>query len=322
MNIFTFDDVASLKISPKECYEWAVDAISHKSKAILPPKISMKPRPGVFCNVMPSIIPAEFSPLGHSVGGVKIVTRYPERVPSLSSKILVFNADSGEELALIDANWITAIRTGAVAAHTIRLFAKSDYRTIGIIGLGNTARASLLVLAETESRRSFRVRLLRHKQQEESFMQRFADYGNISFECVDSLEELVQGSDVVLSAVTYAERDFCSDECFSEGVLVVPVHTLGFTNCDVFFDKVFADDTGHVKHFKHFSEFRSFAEVSDVVNGKAPGREGNRDRILAYNIGISLHDVNFTAHVLKRFADSGKTSASIDMHDPSAKFWL
>ena len=28
---------------------------------------------------------------------------------------------------------------------------------------------------------------------------------------------------------------------------VIPVHTRGFQNCDLFFDKVFADDTDHVK---------------------------------------------------------------------------
>ena len=322
MNLITFDDIASLKISPSECYEWAEYAIAHKQQAILPPKISMKPREGVFCNVMPSIIPAEISPLGYSAGGVKIVTRYPQRTPSLSSSLLLFNADTGENLALMDANFITAIRTGAVAAHTIRLLAKKDYRTIGIMGLGNTARASLLVLAEKERGRHFRVKLLRHKSQEESFMSRFAAYPNLVFECVDTPEKLVKGSDVVLSAVTYAPEDFCSDECFDEGVLVVPVHTLGFTNCDLFFDKVFADDTGHVKHFRNFGRFRQFAEISDIVNGRALGRENNNERILAYNIGISLHDVNFAAHIFKLFTESGRQAANIDMHEPNDKFWL
>ena len=47
----------------------------------------------------------------------------------------------------MDGNWITAMRTGAVAAHTVMNFAKKEFHTIGMIGLGNTARSTLLVLA-------------------------------------------------------------------------------------------------------------------------------------------------------------------------------
>ena len=162
------------------------------------------------------------------------------------------------------------------------------------------------------------VKLLKYKCQEEIFARRFEAYDNLSFEFVNSSEELVKGSDVVVSAVTYARNDFCPDECFNEGVLVVPVHTLGFTNCDLFFDKILADDTGHVKHFKNFDKFRYFAEVSDVINGRAPGRENDKERILVYNIGISLHDINFAAHIYAAIS----SSVNVDMHTPESKFWL
>ena len=283
----------------------------------MPPKISMKPSDGIFCNVMPGIIPADISPLGHSVGGVKVVTRYPDRNPSLDSKILLFNADTGENLALMDGNFITAMRTGVVAAHSVKLFAKKNYSALGIMGLGNTARAFMLVLAETD-KRNISVKLLKHKGQEELFAQRFSGCEHLSFEYVNTPEDLVQGSDVVVSAVTYAPEDFCRDECFGEGVLIVPVHTLGFTNCDLFFDKVFADDTGHVKHFRNFGKFRCFAEVCDVLNGEARGRENDSERIIAYNIGISLHDINFAAHILEK----ANNAVNVDMHEPVIKFWL
>ena len=55
----------------------------------------------------------------HLVGctaAVELVTRYPERIPALDSKMLLFDAESGETLAFVDGDWITAMRTGAVAA--------------------------------------------------------------------------------------------------------------------------------------------------------------------------------------------------------------
>ena len=56
MQVITFDDIKNLNISMDTCYQWACEMIENKDKTILPPKISLKPYDGVFCNVMPSII--------------------------------------------------------------------------------------------------------------------------------------------------------------------------------------------------------------------------------------------------------------------------
>lgn len=318
MKLITFEDIQKLNIEPGECYQWVSEMIADKKSAELPAKISMKPFDGVFCNVMPCIL--SNSVLGR-IGGVKIVTRYPERIPSLDSKLLLFNADSGDFLALMDANWITAMRTGAVAAHSIMLFGKKNFSKIGMLGLGNTARAALLVLVGMVSDREVEIKLLKYKGQEELFAQRFSDYPNLHFTYVDDSRKLIKGSDVIISAATYFEQDICTDDCFDEGVLVVPIHTRGFSNCDLFFDKVYADDYGHVHHFKNFSKFRSFAEVSDVVGGNAAGRERDDERILVYNIGVSMHDINCAAHIYQRIKDRSGL-LDLDMKEPENKFWI
>ena len=101
--------------------------------------------------------------------------------------------------------------------------------------------------------------------------------------------------------------------------MVIPVHTLGFTNCDLFFDKVFADDYGHVKHFKYFDKFKSFAEVSDVVNGIKPGRENDEERILVYNIGIALHDIYYAGQIYGKMENS---ATEVEFLPPTERFWL
>ena len=321
MKIISFEDVKALNISPADCYLWVEDMIKNKKTAQLPAKTHMNMPGNIFCNVMPSIVPQSEDDFA---GGVKVVTRYPERKPSLDSKILLFNANSGEFLALMDGNWITAMRTGAVAAHSVIHFAKKDWDTIGMIGLGNVARSSLLVLISMIDKPK-KIKLLRYKDQAEDFQKRFAGYPNLEFEIVDSVEECIKGSDVVISCATYFENDIAQDAWFDEGVLVVPVHTRGFTNCDLFFDKVYADDTGHVDHFKNFDKFRYYAEVSDVVNGKAIGRENDKERILAYNIGVSVHDINYAARIYQMMKDNPDLYDKLtdaDMHDPTDKFWI
>lgn len=318
MRVITFEDIQKLNIDPKLCYQWTSEMIAAKKSADLPPKISLHPADGVFCNVMPCIVPN--TPIGLG-GGVKVVNRYPERNPSLDSNLLLLDMESGDFLALMDANWITAMRTGAVAVHSIELLAKRNFKTIAMLGLGNTARATMLILAEMYPNREFDVRLLKYKNQEALFAERFSKYPNLHFSYVDDSTSLVKDAEVVISCVTYFANDLCSDDCFDEGVLVVPVHTRGFTNCDLFFDKVFADDTGHVCHFKNFSKFKSFAEVCDVVNGAAPGRESDKERILAYNIGLSIHDINFAAHIYDMIKNSPDL-LEIDLKSPKEKFWV
>ena len=313
MKIIDFDVISNMHISPVDCYQWVSEMIEKKGDALLPPKISLKPFDGVFCNVMPSIV--------GEAGGIKVVTRYPERVPALESFLSLFDVQTGEVLALMDATWITAMRTGAVAAHAIIHLAKSNFSTIGIVGLGNTSRATMLILAEVLKNRKLTVNLLKYKGQETDFAQRFSQYENLTFQTVDTPEELVTGSDVVISGVTYAPTNFCSDECFQKGVLVVPIHTLGFTNCDLFFDKVFADDYGHVCNFRYFNKFKKFAEMTDVVTGKVPGRESDDERILAYNIGISVHDVYFASKIYAMISEDMKLP-EVQLNTPKQKFWI
>lgn len=314
MKIINFQDIKNMNINPVTCYEWVSEMIKSKKSTILPAKISISSRDGMFMNTMPCILNDDWS-------GVKVVNRYPERKPSLDSKLLLLNNSTGDFLALMDSNWITAMRTGAVATHSILTFAKSGFSTIGMLGLGNTCRATLLVLASIIKDRKLKIKLLRYKEQAEDFVARFDGYDNLEFSIVDTNEELVKGSDVVVSCVTYFGEDLCEDDCFEEGVLVVPVHTRGFTNCDLFFDKVYADDYGHVHHFKNFGKFKSFAEVCDVVNGNAKGRENDSERILAYNIGLSIHDINYAAHIYEMIKDEPNL-IDIDMHDPVEKFWI
>ena len=321
MKVIDFNQINSLHIEPSQCYEWAEEMIKHKADTLLPPKTHLNMPDGVFCNVMPSLL---YLPNGNW-GGVKIVTRYPKREPALDSKIVLFNSDTGDFLAILDGNWITAMRTGAVAAHSIITLAKKNYSTMGMLGLGNTARATLLVLASRIGNKELNIKLLRYKNQAELFQKRFADYKNLHFTIVDSVKKLITGSDVVVSCATYFDHDIAKDSYFDKGVLVVPVHTRGFTNCDLFFDKIFADDTGHVQDFKNFNKFKSFAEMTEVVNGRNPGRESDDERILAYNIGVSMHDINFAAHVYEQFEQQPSKFnklQDIDMHEPTEKFWI
>lgn len=310
MKIIDFEQVRSLQIPPHTFFEWASDVIAKKKEMLLPAKISMStPVEGSFMNCMPSIIESE------NCCGVKMVSRYPERVPSLDSQILLYRLSDGCPLALMDGNYITAMRTGAVAAHSIHLFAKDNFSVMGFIGLGNTARAALKVLLSVYPDRQFTIKLFKYKDQHLQFAAAFPE---IEFTFCDTVEEVVAGSEVVVSAVTRFDADVCDESLFEKGCLLVPIHTRGFTNCDLTFDKIFADDTAHVHGFRNFDKFRSFAEVNAVVTGECAGRTSQEERILAYNIGLSIHDIYCANKIYHMCADGMK----VDLKSPQEKFWV
>lgn len=266
-----------------------------KNECQLPAKMSVHPTGNDFFTTMPCLLPAE-----HRRFGAKVVSRIVGRVPALKSDMMLFDSTTGELLSIINCDWITAMRTGAVAALAIKTFKNSQANEYAFIGLGSTARATLTCLLENCKEEHLNIRLFRYKDHAEKIIEEYKHYNNASFTIANTTNELVSNADVVVSCITDANGLLVEDESlFKPGVLVVPVHTRGFQNCDTAFDKVFADDTDHVKGFKYFSEFKEFHQIEEVLKGNVVGRANDDERILSYNIGLGLHDVLYASRIFE-----------------------
>lgn len=289
------NQIAELGISPRKCVEWVTEAFKMKKECQLPAKISVHPNQNDFITTMPCLLPP-----GYHTFGVKVVSRVNGRHPALRSNLMLYDSRTSELKAVLDANWITSMRTGAVTALAIRTFRRSDTSVYSFIGLGETAHATMTCLLSECVDEHLQVRLFRYKDQAERFVEDFNSFSNVTFSVVDTIEELVAGADVLVSCITDAKDLLVKDtSLFKPGILLVPVHTRGFQNCDTIFDKVFADDTAHVQGFKYFNQFKKFGEIGDVLTCSIQGRESDDERILSYNIGLGLHDVLFAARILE-----------------------
>ena len=300
MKYITNSDIYNLNITPKDCVRWVGESFRMKYEAQLPPKSSVHPKDIDFFTSMPCLLPERYDTYG-----VKIVSRINGRKPALKSDLLLYKASTGELLAMMDADWITQMRTGAVAALTIETLQKPNASTYSFIGLGNTADATIACMqAILPPDKPYTIRLKHYKNQAESFAKKWAK-ANYTYTIVDTNEELLRNCDVLISAVTEMPDLFCANDAqYPEGILLVPIHTRGFQNCDLFFDHVFADDKGHVERFKYFSKFKGFNELSEVLSGQSEGRNDDKQRIIAYNVGIGLHDVWFATKIYKLLYES------------------
>lgn len=293
MRIISADDIAKLQITPQQCVEWVREALLMKYECQLPPKTSVHPRGNDFFTSMPCLLPPQY----HTYG-CKIVNRIRGAKPALKSELMVFDTLTGCMKAIINSDWITNMRTGAVATLAIRTLRNSHSRIYGFVGLGAVCHATLECLLPDLAGST--VRLKRYKNHAETIIAEFSPrFPDVKFEISETMDELVADADVVVSGITDADGLMVSDvSLFKPGVLVVPIHTRGFQNCDTVFDRVIADDEGHVSGFKYFKEFRDFTELSKVLNGSDPGRTNDNQRILSYNIGLGLHDIWFGYKIL------------------------
>lgn len=320
MKIISEQLIRSLGISPKECVAWIYESFAMKQDAQLPAKISVHPADCDFFTSMPCLLP-QMGGGTNRYFGIKEVHRIKGAVPSLGSDMMLYNANNGELLALVDCDWITTMRTGAVAAVSAKALRKFDAHVYGIVGLGNTARATMLCVLEAEPEKHFHVKLLRYKNQAELFINRFKDYDNVSFEFLDDINELARTVDVLISCITSANGLLVEDErTFQRGVTVIPVHMRGFQNCDTTFDRVFGDDTEHVKGFKFFPQYKDYNEIGEVLAGRDPGRKSEEQRIIDYNYGLALHDVVYASKIFEMVANNDVPN--IEIVKETEKFWV
>ena len=318
IKIIQQEQITSLNISPAECVKWVEEGFRMKDQAQMPPKPSVHPQGEDFMTTMPCLLPEQE---GRKRFGIKVVNRIEGQNPALSSMIYLYDAKTGHLLAIMDGDWITAMRTGAVATLAARLFQKEGTNTYSMIGLGNIARATALCLIADNKNRKIKIRLMRYKDQAERFVDRFKDAGNVTFEIIDTKEEFLSEADVVISCVTVATDLLFPDEAlFRKGITVIPVHVRGFQNCDLFFDKVFGDDTGQIRNWKYFSKFRQYDELHHVLLGQNPGRENQDERILSYNYGLALHDIVYASRIYDMIGEKGCDSFNYYRQD--MKIWI
>src|SRR5262252_7288947 len=91
--------------------------------------------------LMPSLLPTE------QVLGVKVITFFPKNegteLDTHQGAVLLFEAERGRLLAVIDATSVTAIRTAAVSAVATRLLARPDADEVALVGSGVQAQTHL-----------------------------------------------------------------------------------------------------------------------------------------------------------------------------------
>jgi ornithine cyclodeaminase/alanine dehydrogenase-like protein (mu-crystallin family) len=127
--------------------------------------------------------------------GVKVYSTHPKHGAHFF--VLLFDSATGKPLAMIDANHLGQIRTGAASGVATDLLARPDAHVLGVIGAGFQARTQVEAIRAVRDIREVRV-----WSRGEANRQRFAEATNSR--ATATAEEAVRGADIIVTA-TYAK---------------------------------------------------------------------------------------------------------------------
>lgn len=301
MKTINFNEIKNLNINPNQCYEWIDEVLRNRDKYVMPTKTRIPFRDSDYFNIMPCILPED------NIMGLKVITRNEKRRNenklNLDAQIFLYSYDNCELLSVMDGNYITTLRTAAVAVHSF-LNTVFEYKKVALLGLGNIGTAIGDILFEKTKDKAYTIKLYKYKDHAERFMKRYeGKYKNITFEVCSDYESLMKDSDVIISSVTFASEDFCDPSVYKPGCTIIPVHMRGFMGCDLEFDHIIASDLERVKHFEYFDSFKKLSLTDDVLFNNKPVRNNPTDRVIIYNLGLAITDLYFSSRIYQLFKD-------------------
>lgn len=224
----------------------------------------------------------------------------PQRIGSstTSSMVLLFDAETGLPACLMEAGWVTALKTGASSAVTAAYLARPEAATVTIFGAGMLGRMHLRALRHRFSlQQAYVVDIL--PQVAEAYALELAP--EVGFPVaplpLQEREKAVRASDIVFT-VTTGDQALVERRWLRPGAFVGRLGSYQEVALDVITgaDKVVVDNWHYVRtripELRVLAEAGQFgredvhAEWPDIVAGKMPGRESDDEVIVYLALGI------------------------------------
>lgn len=245
---------------------------------------------------------------------LKVVTVYPDNpsqygLPTTIGTLLLNDPRTGALVAIMDAGFLTAMRTGAVSGVATKYLARRDARTVGIFGAGVQARAQLIAMCEV---RPIERAVVCDPWQEgrDRFAAEMSARLSIPVEPAGDPRACVD-NDIVVAASSSREPIF-------DGAWLAPgthINGIGSHSPDareldtvtLQRSKVVPDlaaaclvEAGDlILPIKEgaFTEDRIHASLGEVVAGLKPGRESDGEITLFKSVGLAVQDAATAARI-------------------------
>jgi ornithine cyclodeaminase/alanine dehydrogenase-like protein (mu-crystallin family) len=254
------------------------------------------------------------APAGGYVG-LKAYTSFREGTRFLT---LLYSAENGRLLALIESDYLGMMRTGAASGVATKYLARADADTLAIFGTGWQARGQVLAIAAVQPLKQVRV-FSRDAANRQRFVEELS--GQIDAELVasESPAEALDGALIVATATTARDPVFPSDAVADgthvnaagsnalirreiderlvrrAGLVVVDSRAQAALECG---DLLIPAERGWI-------DWDLLPELSAIVAGQSRGRQTDAEITLFESQGLGLQDVAVAGHVYQQAVDTG-----------------
>jgi len=313
----TREEVASAAPAMPEVIEAVALALTEKAhgRVLLPPKPTLHPYPGTLLQAMPAWVEAA------RAGGMKWVAAFPgnhqRKLPAVSGLIILNNPETGLPEAILDAAWITAARTGAATAVAARALARSDSKTLGLLGAGVQARSNVAALKQVLPQLRRVLVYAPRAEAVESLRRDISKEHGLEVKAALSPEQAVRQADVVVTATTWPRvngEPAIVAEWLPPGVFASVVDLdASWTGAAVAHcERRFIDDLPTMAVAREKGTFRAWAEAEDlgrVIAGLRPGRQRDEERLVSIILGLGIYDVVVARRVVDEARKRGMGTA-------------
>jgi ornithine cyclodeaminase/alanine dehydrogenase-like protein (mu-crystallin family) len=312
----TEDEVAGLLTMPE-----AVEAIESAFRHQAAGEGSNQPRgrffvPGGVLHHMAAALPG-FPRAGAGVMGTKTYTSFG--AAGTRFWVMLYSAETGDLLAVIEADRMGQIRTGAATGVAVRHMARADAGRAALLGTGwqAQAQAQALLVARPGLRE---VRAFgRDTERRLRFCRQMTDTLGIPVTPMHTVEAALKGAQIVVCA-TSAREPILRGEDLPAGVFVAAVGANRLTAREVDeetvarADIVAVDDIAQARveaaelifaHERRRFSWERAHPLAQIVAGRAPGRENDEQITLFKSLGIALEDIAVAALVHEKARSRG-----------------
>lgn len=250
--------------------------------------------------------------------GLKMLNSFPmnanEALPTFMGLLMVFDSIKGIPLGVMDASFITGMRTGAAGAIGVKTLARPDSEVLLILGAGRQSifQIAATLIAMPDIRKVYIADTLNPENAKDfakgCHQRLVSDFGvdrpDVEFIPVENLGEAVADSDVIIT-ITPSRSPILKKEWVKAGTHIscIGADMVGKEEIDpeLFIgSRVYADDikqciwAGELEipvHMGLISEDEIIGEIGDVLKGKVEGRVSSDDITIFDATGLALLDL-------------------------------
>ena len=261
---------------------------------------------------MPAYIGGELDALG-----LKLVTVYPNnpskyQLPTILGTLQLCNQCTGEVIAIMDAGYLTAVRTGAVSGVATKYLARENSTTCTVFGAGAQARKQIEAIKLVRPIDKVLVIDI-SPEASQIFADDMSKTLNISVMTTEDVEGAIRQSDIIVTA-TNSQEPLFDGSWLQTGTHInnIGSHSVNARELDtttVVRSKFVADlkeanlaEAGDILipiQEGAVTEDKIYASLGDIVIGNKPGRENDDEITVFKSCGLAIQDISTALAVYK-----------------------